>query len=89
MNIEKVYVVNDENYSKDSIRKCAYINVASGKPSFQNCVIMKAYASLEEAKENLQADRQEFYKRYGKCNWYIDDFYGHIATIDNPYYTVV
>ena len=46
MNIEKVYVVNDENYSKDSIRKCAYINVASGKPSFQNCVIMKAYASF-------------------------------------------
>lgn len=87
-NIEKIYYVNNGEYSENNIRKYPYINVASGKESYQNCYLMKAYESLEEARENLEADSIEFYKRYGKCSWYICEAYGHKATIDNPYYDI-
>lgn len=86
MNVKRVYVVDNGDYPKSTIRKYPYLNVSSGKSSFQNCYVMKAYMSLEEAKQNLEADSDNFYRRYGKCNWYIDEAYGHRATIDNPYY---
>lgn len=86
LDVKRVYVVNNGEYHEGNIRKYPYINVASGKPSFQNCYIMRAYKSLEEAKENLESDSNYFYKLYGKCSWYIDEAYGHNATIDNPYY---
>lgn len=86
MNVKRVYVVNNGDYTESNIRKYPYLNVASGKPSFQDCYVMKAYKSLKEAKENLESDSNNFYKMYEKCSWYIDEAYGHRATIDNPYY---